>query len=72
MVCRDVGTGTGKLTRTNKLMYHQVGASGYFLISFMWMSSSSVLEFFHWAQIILPWCRYVYTMREAIAANDRP
>lgn len=53
-------------------MYHHVGASLYRLISFMWISGFSVVLLLYWRQMVLPWCRYVYTMSEEIAAKDRP
>lgn len=53
-------------------MYHQVGASLYRRISFMWISGFSVVLLCHCRQMVRPWCRYVYTTSEAMAAKDRP
>ena len=53
-------------------IYHHVGASLYFRISFMWISGFSLVLFRYCLQIICPWWRYVYTTREDIAANDKP
>jgi len=53
-------------------MYHHVGASLYFRISFMWISGFSLVLFRYCLHIICPWWRYVYTTRDDIAANDKP
>lgn len=53
-------------------MYHQVGASLYRRISFMWMSGFSWVLLLYCLQMVFPWCRYVYTMREAMEAKDKP
>lgn len=44
---------------TKSVMYHQVGASGYFRMSFMWMSGFSLVEFLYCLQMSLPWCSQV-------------
>jgi hypothetical protein len=41
----------------NNDMYHQVGASLYRLISFMWISGFSVVLLLYCRQMVLPWCR---------------
>lgn len=38
----------------NRDMYHQVGASLYFFISFMWMSGFSVVLLLYCLQMVLP------------------
>lgn len=57
---------------TKRLMYHQVGASLYFCMSLMCTSGFSDVLFRYCCQMLRLWCRYVYTTREAMAANDRP
>lgn len=53
-------------------MYHHVGASGYLRISFIWMSGFSVVLFLYCLYICFRLCKNVYTMREEMAANDKP
>ena len=38
----------------------------------MWMSGFSVVLLLYCLQMVLPWCRYVYTTKEEMAAKDRP
>jgi hypothetical protein len=38
----------------------------------MWISGFSVVLLLYCRQMVLPWCRYVYTTSEEIAAKDRP
>ena len=40
-------------------MYHHVGASLYFLISFMCMSGCSFVLFLYCLQMVFPWFRKV-------------
>lgn len=53
-------------------MYHEVGASLYFPINFMCISGFSFVLFLYCFQICLRLWRYVYTMRDEIAAKDNP
>ena len=53
-------------------MYHHVGASLYFFMSFMRISGFSVVLLWYCFQICLRLCRYVYTIRDEIAAKDSP
>lgn len=56
----------------NRDMYHIVGASLYFCISFMWMSGFSVVLLRYCLQICFRLCRYVYTTRDEMAAKESP
>lgn len=53
-------------------MYHHDGASGYLLIILICTSAFSRVLDRHCLMMCSPWCRYVYTSSDAMAAKERP